>query len=181
MTKPFMAAFLILAGSGSCADAWACSASNPNCAFSPAAYLDAHDKHRARHCVPALTWDPKLAAQAQAWANGCAFKHAPNGATGGAGENLYYTRPEMKAVNSGVDSWYAEAPHYDYRSTRYVPAAGHFTQVIWKGTTRLGCAVKFCPELERGVAFMVCRYAPAGNTSFNGKWGGSDNVPPVCR
>ena len=36
---------------------------------------------------------------------------------------------------------------------------GHYTQMVWKGTTRLGCAVR----KGRKWDFLVCRYSPPGN------------------
>ena len=35
----------------------------------------------------------------------------------------------------------------------------HYTQMIWKGTTRIGCAV----HKSRRWDFLVCRYSPPGN------------------
>lgn len=44
------------------------------------------------------------------------------------------------------------------------PNAGHFTQVVWKGSTQVGCGAADCTG-HSGVlpAYVVCRYAPAGN------------------
>jgi hypothetical protein len=49
---------------------------------------------------------------------------------------------------------------------------GHFTQVVWNGSTRIGCARAQCPlstlkqdpSLLGDVYFYVCRYAQRGNT-----------------
>lgn len=37
-------------------------------------------------------------------------------------------------------------------------AWGHFSQEVWKGTTKVGCAVQTC---DTGY-FTVCNYNPAG-------------------
>src|SRR2546423_10235636 len=120
MTKSFVVALLIVLGCAAGTDAWACSARG-GCAFSAGSYLAAHNKYRARHCVPALGWSAALAAQAQAWANRCQFEHSPSQTRGGAGENLYFAMPEMRNVDQGVNSWYSEASQYNYNTTRYVP------------------------------------------------------------
>lgn len=35
----------------------------------------------------------------------------------------------------------------------------HYTQMIWRGTTRVGCALHKAGEWD----YLICRYAPAGN------------------
>jgi hypothetical protein len=46
-------------------------------------------------------------------------------------------------------------------------AWGHFSQIVWKGTTHVGCATVTCKSLgnvDSSVAlpFTVCNYSPAG-------------------
>jgi hypothetical protein len=36
---------------------------------------------------------------------------------------------------------------------------GHYTQMIWRGTTRIGCAL----ASSRRWDVLVCRYGPPGN------------------
>jgi hypothetical protein len=36
---------------------------------------------------------------------------------------------------------------------------GHYTQMIWRGTTRVGCALRSSARYD----YLVCRYGPAGN------------------
>ena len=176
MSAKFTIALVVLAGSALSATSWArCDATA--CAFPAADYLAAHNQLRARHCVPPMVWDAELAAQAKAWANRCMFEHDPS--AGSVGENLYYESPRLRDVKAGVDDWYSEIAEYNFATTRYISAAGHFTQVIWKSSTRLGCAVNYCPGMKG--AYLVCRYAPAGNVTSNGVWGGKDNVPKPCR
>lgn len=44
---------------------------------------------------------------------------------------------------------------------------GHYSQVVWKGSHVVGCAVQKCAAgtMESGMAayFSVCNYFPAGN------------------
>ncbi|KAG9124400.1 hypothetical protein FRC07_011760 [Ceratobasidium sp. 392] len=122
------------------------------------AYLDAHNSFRAQHGARPLVWSPALAAKAQNWANGCVFKH------GSVGENLAAGTGNYGALNA-VKGWTDEIKDYDPRN----PKPSHFTQVVWKSSTQLGCAVKQCPPgsifpAKFGVAYYhVCEYAPPGN------------------
>lgn len=129
--------------------------------------LDAHNAYRARHCTPPLTWSPEVAASAQKWADQCVLDHDPNS---DLGENLAWGE-ELSAAET-VKLWYDEISEYNYASPGYGPA-GHFTQVIWRGSRQLGCAKAICGS----VVYWVCRYSPAGN--YEGEF--AQNVAPVCR
>ena len=37
--------------------------------------------------------------------------------------------------------------------------AGHYTQMVWRETTRLGCGQAIC----NGTLIVACNYSPAGN------------------
>lgn len=102
-----------------------------------AAALKAHNDYRAKHSAPALTWDSDLAASAQS-ANEkfqCAMQHS------GAGENLAGGYTDVVAA---VAAWYNENKDFNYQSGGFGENTGHFTQVVWKSTTHLGCAINSC-------------------------------------
>jgi len=103
------------------------------------AYLSGHNTFRAKHGAAALTWSDKLAAAAQKWASGCVFKHS-GGSVGPYGENLAAGTGSFSIAN-GISLWTNEAK--DYNPSNPVPS--HFTQVVWKATTQLGCALVTCP------------------------------------
>lgn len=123
--------------------------------------LDTHNKLRARHCAPPLTWSPKVAAVAQAWAQtleakGCAFEHS----TGNKyGENLAAGTSGAMDPETVVTMWYDEVKLYRFDKPGFSMQTGHFTQVVWRGTTELGCGVAQC----KGMDVWVCNYAPPGN------------------
>ncbi len=133
--------------------------------------LSRHNQLRANHCVPALAWSSRLAATAQDWANRCVFEHRP----GNLGENLAIGTSGAFPPASQVQSWYDEIRSYDFATgaSRDGQAVGHFTQVIWRGTRQLGCAVASC----NGQDLLVCNYSPAGN--LTGAY--QENVPQRCR
>ena len=113
--------------------------------------LPAHNSYRARHGVPALTWSNALASGAQLWANACTpqgggFAHSPQ-AFSNYGENLSWGTGQ--SPDQAVASWYAESGRYDYNNalTSFNGSRGevrHFTQLVWRGTSQVGCGVWNC-------------------------------------
>nr|VWO97026.1 Repressed by TUP1 protein 4 [Ganoderma boninense] len=125
------------------------------------AYLAAHNSFRAKHGAAALTWNNTLAAAAQKEVDRCVFQHS-GGIFGPYGENLAAGTGDFK-IDDAIRSWTNEAPQYNAKN----PQPSHFTQVVWKGSKQLGCAVKECANIfdpKYGVAkFYACEYYPAGN------------------
>jgi len=116
-----------------------------------------------------LAWDPNLAASAAAYAAECMFEHS---GTKGVGENLAaYAPPGGQKADAPVDDWVGEGADYDYASNSCAPgkACGHYTQLVWKSSQRVGCAVQTCSQNSPfGAKFpnwdvWVCQYAPPGN------------------
>ncbi|KAL0061350.1 hypothetical protein AAF712_011808 [Marasmius tenuissimus] len=121
--------------------------------------LKAHNDFRAKHGAAKLTWSDTLANAAQKWANRCEFKHS-----GGAVENLAAGSGGGYTALSGVKSWTDEASSYNPSN----PQPSHFTQVVWKGSKQLGCAVAQCGDKIFGPQFptslfLICEYSPPGN------------------
>ncbi|EPQ60852.1 PR-1-like protein [Gloeophyllum trabeum ATCC 11539] len=125
-------------------------------------YLSTHNSVRAQHGASPLTWSDDLAGKAQQWANGCDFKHS-GGSLGPFGENLAAGTGDSYGIASAVKSWTDEASQYDPTN----PQASHFTQVVWKGSTQVGCAVQLCDGIFSAsfgkAKFYVCEYSPQGN------------------
>ena len=40
---------------------------------------------------------------------------------------------------------------------------GHYTQVVWRNTTEIGCGVATCKEGALTWDIWICNYAPPGN------------------
>lgn len=130
--------------------------------------------------LPMLTWDPKLAAVAANYAKNCIWEHngnrerdyAAQGGSGYVGENLAVVggSKEPSTDKTVIDQWSSEAQHYNYSSNSCQSGeqCGHYTQVVWSATLRVGCAIQYCSSWatsEPGWAgmFTVCNYAPGGN------------------
>jgi len=131
--------------------------------------LNYHNYYRSLHGVDDLQWDTGVEAQAQEWADGCRIPLEHSSGTGN-GENLAYGQGGM---HEAIKAWYNEIIHYDYSNHGFSPGTGHFTQVIWKNTNRLGCAMGNCPNVSGG--YWVCQYNPPGN--YIGEF--ANNVMPL--
>jgi len=108
-----------------------------------------------------LTWSSDAANKAQEWANNCQFVHS-GGTLGSFGENLAAGTGDY-TIPAAVKAWTDEASQYDPNN----PQFSHFTQVVWKATTQVGCAVATCggifPSSFGPAQFYVCEYSPPGN------------------
>nr|VDD40869.1 unnamed protein product [Brassica oleracea] len=128
---------------------------------SPDNYLRPHNVARALVRVNPLRWDFDLATVAQDYANQlaagpCSLEHS----SGPYGENLAMGSGDMSAAQA-VAMWIDEKSYYDYYSNScHGSACGHYTQVVWRGSARLGCGKGMCAN---GASIIVCNYDPAGN------------------
>ncbi|KAK4047935.1 hypothetical protein OIV83_005119 [Microbotryomycetes sp. JL201] len=138
--------------------------------------LDAHNKFRAMHGVPPLEWDVKAADAAKKWFDNCVFEHS-KGKVGSYGENLFAVSASgIQNPTDGINSWYSEIKDYDFGKGDFSMGTGHFTQLVWRGTRKIGCYIGTCDlSIWDGLnSFLVCEYEPAGN--FLGKF--RENVLP---
>lgn len=122
--------------------------------------LDAHNAVRARVGSPPLAWSPELANYAQRWASQLIathqFMHSP---AHRYGENIYAITGGFASPAQVVASWADEARGYSIRANSCVGVCGHYTQIVWRATRGLGCAV----AAGAGREIWVCEYDPPGN------------------
>lgn len=120
------------------------------------AILDAHNVDRAAHGVGALSWDNAAYDYAKNIADNYDCSGILKHTNAPFGENL---AAGFADGPSAVKAWYDEGQTYDYSTHNEY---NHFTQVVWKSTTKVGCAYKDC--LSTGwQKYIVCEYSPAGN------------------
>ena len=132
------------------------------------AFVDAHNAARRdaapspSPALPDLRWDDGLASIAEDWAAGCVFEHS----MGETGENLAIFSWSVQPAEV-VDAWFSEIAFYDYASNSCAPGemCGHYTQLVWRDTSRVGCALKVCDDVAGFGAgeLWVCEYDPPGN------------------
>jgi pathogenesis-related protein 1 len=157
-----------------------------------AGFTAAHNAARARvqtsPALPPLSWSNEIALVAQAYAEklaaGCldTLAHsepeqrnhwgenlASYGITGGTG-----LEPNGSAEGT-VQLWESELACYSYglfatgtnatctdACARY-GGCGHYTQLVWRDTERVGCGVADCSAGGWRKSYWVCNYDPTGN------------------
>ncbi len=109
-----------------------------------------------------LVWDQALARIARRYARQCVWAHSNKP---GLGENLYFSSWES-SVQEAVTSWASEISMYDYATNTCSGVCGHYTQIVWRSTERVGCGFADCPTVAgigSGGRVWVCNYDPPGN------------------
>jgi hypothetical protein len=132
--------------------------------------LAAHNRERARLGIAPLKWDPALAAAAASYGPTLArlgrLQHSVRAERQGQRENLWMGTRGAFSPEQMVGGWIAERANYrpgrlfpHVSSTGNWADVGHYTQIVWKGTTRVGCAI----QPSRHWDYLICRYSPPGN------------------
>jgi len=127
--------------------------------------LIAHNKERHLVGVSDLVWDDSIANFAKNWASFLAgedngLKHRKNNAFG---ENLASFNGYDFSADFGVNLWLREKKDYKYspiENNNNQKAIGHYTQLVWKNSTKVGCA---CVQSKSKTFYFVCNYDPPGN------------------
>lgn len=131
--------------------------------------LALHNRERRAVGAAPLVWDKALASAAAAYGPALERRgklaHSPQSERPGQGENLWMGTRDAYALEEMAGGWAAEKSLFRpglfpavSRSGNWSDV-GHYTQMIWKGTSRVGCAVR----KGRKWDFLICRYSPPGN------------------
>lgn len=131
-----------------------------------------HNRVRALEnaSLPNLSWDATVGAYSKSKVeylanNGCQLSHTAGPTNPGYGENLFWGSGSSWTVTDAVNSWYSEKSNYTYSTNSCTSGkvCGHYTQVVWKNSTALGCYLAACPN--NGGMIIGCNYNPPGNYS----------------
>ncbi|KAL5549053.1 hypothetical protein UlMin_004284 [Ulmus minor] len=110
-----------------------------------------------------MVWSGRLAQYAQWYANqrryDCALVHS----NGPYGENIFWGSGFGWTPIQAAKAWIDERRWYYHRSNSCADGqvCGHYTQIVWRDTKKIGCAQVTCAG-GKGV-FMTCNYDPPGN------------------
>ena len=131
--------------------------------------LGAHNDARQEVGAPPLRWSKTLQDDAARYASVLAEKnmieHASEEARKGAGENLWIGTTGFYSTRAMIDAFLSEERYFkpgvfpDVSTTGNWIDVGHYTQIIWKDTQEVGCAVANNSQND----VLVCRYMPSGN------------------
>jgi pathogenesis-related protein 1 len=138
------------------------------------------NQERALVGVPPLTWNNTLAAHAQTYADYLmvtgknehpSAEWVATHPTGPEGENLAWfsgppaPTPSPKDIaQAAFNFWVSEKANYHGQLTgSETPGEviGHYTQMVWKDTTQIGCAS--VTSGDGSVSKISCRFTPPGN------------------
>tara|TARA_R110002124_G_C8974716_1_gene515859 strand:- start:59 stop:964 length:906 start_codon:yes stop_codon:yes gene_type:complete len=129
--------------------------------------LDAHNQLRAEVGVPPLQWSIDLAFQAQLWADKLIKKNDGDFVllhSGYPGENIVGGWVEGVPPGQGIiNAWGTnEKPNFNPATRKCYEGkiCGHYTQVVWRATTKVGCGIGINAN---GKYVLVCNYDPPGN------------------
>ena len=131
--------------------------------------LDVHNRERAAVGVPALRWDPELAVAAASYGPALSalgrLVHSDRAGRPGQSENLSMGTRGAYSPEYMVGTWASEKSMFrpgifpDVSTTGNWLDVSHYTQMISRTTTAVGCAV----HSDRNWDYLICRYSPKGN------------------
>lgn len=150
-----------------------CSGPNQVTAAEIQEILRVHNEARAEVNVPPLKWNCKLAEFAQKWVDRDVWKHSSGedrekilGTY--SGENIAGDGEDI--ATSGPTNWLSEKAFWNNATGSCQPGkvCGHYTQMVWRTTTEIGCGIKrksgvLGEEYRESTAYLSCVYNPAGN------------------
>ncbi|KAJ8299047.1 hypothetical protein KUTeg_023107 [Tegillarca granosa] len=116
--------------------------------------INTHNNYRAG------TWDDEVASIAQKWADNCVTSHDQNynrfiPGRLQSGQNLYYGSAKV-TWDQPINAWHSEVSDFTFGGSNNLGQVGHYTQVVWAKSTKIGCGYAKCGS----VYYYVCNYSP---------------------
>lgn len=72
-------------------------------------------------------------------------------------------------ASSMTHGWHSEEVLYPYNDPHYSDSWGHFSQLVWRDSTQIGCAMGYCPTKQWACRFYCCKscfFAPCSLCLF---------------
>ncbi|KAI1758130.1 glycoside hydrolase family 128 protein [Xylaria castorea] len=130
--------------------------------------LNAHNEKRKAKGLNPLAWDNQLAKNAEAYAKHLAqigkLQHSSGDQRPNQGENLAMASASSTPLIMSANMWLAEEKNYHGEPIGQgdFGSYGHYTQCMWKSTTKLGMG---SAKDAKGGVYIVGRYSPPGNVT----------------
>lgn len=128
-----------------------------------------HNAERSRLGLPSLAWSASLARDAREYASTLLAQgrlhHASEAARKGNGENLWMGTAGAWNADAMIGMFLEERRYFRQATFPHISLtgnwkdAGHYSQIIWRDTREVGCAI----DTGKGMDVLVCRYHPSGN------------------
>ncbi|XP_056289887.1 cysteine-rich secretory protein LCCL domain-containing 1 [Pseudoliparis swirei] len=146
--------------------------------------LDLHNKLRGQVYPPSsnmehMVWDTELERTAEEWAETCLWEHGPASLLPQIGQNLGAHWGRFRPPTFHVQAWYDEVKDYSFPYPQECdpycpfrcsgPVCTHYTQLVWATSSRIGCAINMCYNMNvwgqiwAKAVYLVCNYSPKGN------------------
>ncbi|KAF5893494.1 peptidase inhibitor 16-like, partial [Clarias magur] len=110
-------------------------------------------------------WNDTLSSTAGDYAARCIWAHNP-AVLNTLGENLFITTGLLN-ISRSMAAWFDEYTDYVYANQSCKKICGHYTQMVWAKSNRVGCASHFCKTVQGSTynnsMIVVCNYFPPGN------------------
>ncbi|XP_070551654.1 uncharacterized protein [Ptychodera flava] len=144
--------------------------------------LEAHNYYRCLHGVAPLLWDKTL----EKYGDYLARSNADIGRLEHSDFEQFGENIAMQALlgierTTGygfVKMFYDEIKFYDFKHPKFSYNTGHFTQLIWKDTKRIGCGSSLRYKKHWTHFYIACEYYPPGNEDEESKFA-FNVVPPL--
>eukprot|EP01060_Flectonema_neradi_P037440 TRINITY_DN753_c0_g1_i11.p1 TRINITY_DN753_c0_g1~~TRINITY_DN753_c0_g1_i11.p1 ORF type:complete len:655 (+),score=159.38 TRINITY_DN753_c0_g1_i11:32-1966(+) len=143
--------------------------------------LARHNELRALHGACPLTYDDEIAAYSKTspgFKTTCTMRDLthndpPQYSKGRLGENLAMVGAIVDLHNwdpaEGVGNWYCKEENcWDYNTNTESGVTGHMTAVVWKATTKVGCALCHVADGSFIENYLICNYETGGNVGDMG-------------
>ncbi|MBE8523170.1 serine protease [Amycolatopsis sp. H6(2020)] len=131
------------------------------------------NQYRAKHSAPPVELDQQLVDYAKSRAEHIADKEQlVHDGTQGYGENLSSassSAPTVGPATGATDAWYGEIKDYNFDdlASNIPQKTGHFTQLVWKGSTKIGAGRVYgrSTDGEWYDTYIAVNFSPAGNVA----------------
>ncbi|XP_056004986.1 cysteine-rich venom protein latisemin-like [Ostrea edulis] len=137
------------------------------------AIVDKHNEFRSgvqptAVAMAKMSWDDEIAMVAQKYADACKGLVHDGGRQRGipgrfsVGQNLASASYDL-GWPKVVKLWYDEVKDFTLGGTNQLSLVGHYTQVVWAKSIKIGCGYAICGSTRS----YVCNYGPGGNLDIN--------------